>query len=309
MTALPSDQSLKYFTGLQTDNILSLVDEGLLNEVTELMLEYSKTLLPPGKLLYALFQKLSKIEKEPKNTIGNFTDLVKLQDFLFRNLKEFHQSFRDYIKQFKKDIYQIIQDKIGTSESRWIRENLMLEYTTDKENSLVVGFNGKNFMMYLKSIWKKSRFQMDIVNWIEFIGFMALNGSDYGFLDQTDSFIACLDSDEIIDFSNLIQNMDFKRIIFDSYLQGISNIRGLQEEFDLEKILLYLKKAKPYKKNAIIFSTVLGLLMVDWIQMNPNDLNEISKEVQDSVDLPQVMAPLFTQTLKNGFRTQERKLH
>jgi hypothetical protein len=272
----------KDMSAAQSDNISSLVEEGLFDQVTELLYEYSKTLVPSGKILYCIWHKLSL----------STNDVLK--DFLFRNLCEFHCSFRDYLSLFKKDIYHIIQDKIGTDESRWLRENLMREYLIDGKNSIIQKVNRKHLMLYLKSIWKNSRNQSDIVEWFEFIGYMSLKEDEYGYLDDTDAFISSLDSDGIINFSSLISNIYFKILLLDSYCQGISNLKNLQEEFDLQKIYVYAEKGKPYKKNSVIFSTVLGLLMVDWVQMNPEDLDKIGKVVKDStLGLPLFMMPLF----------------
>lgn len=275
------------FTAAQTDNVTSLLEEGLLTEVTELLLEYSKIRIPSGKLLFKLFNTLQK-HYEMENSIENS---ARLLDYLYRNQIEFHSSFKDYILCFKKEIFQIIQDKIGTLESKWIIGNLTINYVQERENSIILEANSRHLILYLKSIWKKGD-KKNLVSWFEFMGFIAFKENDCNYLDQMDVFCASLDSNGIIEFSSLFEDFNLRRLVLDSYLQVISNSKSLPDDLSLEKIQGYLK-AKPLKKNSSVFSTVLGLLIVDWIQFHPNDLFILQSQVQEIV-LPPAMAQLFT---------------
>ena len=159
---------LPNFNKSKTENIISLIEEGLFDSVLNLLHEYSKYSIPDGKLIFKIIQKIN-LDQEQKNK----SDILKLWDFILN--MNFYSSFLEYAACCNMNFLQIIQTRINhEQESKWLRMNLKADYIMNGQESIMIkNFDLRHLLLFLKSAFKNSKHKLGIVQWFELVSILS----------------------------------------------------------------------------------------------------------------------------------------
>ena len=145
-----------YFSFHETEAIISVLEEGLFDSVTTLLIDYSISCTPSARLMYLILEKL--------NSVRDFTpDYFKLWYYILHTL-EFYTEFNDLILCFEKySLLDVIQNSITLEHefmSTFIRRNLLAQYNQSKEKCLLSSLNIKQLLIFLKRIGDNASLQL-----------------------------------------------------------------------------------------------------------------------------------------------------